>query len=226
MTEKGAETDFLEEFIDYPSQESVFSWQKLLQEHPLQVALGGLGVALIVFGALFLWRQFPPNPAVTVIPAQEGQKQAANQILVHVAGAVQKQGLYQLSSDARVNDALAAAGGLAEAANRAWFSQNVNLAQKVSDGAKLYVPFAQETGEVSNQGSGGLVMGSQSGTVNINTASAAELETLPKIGPATAEKIIAYREQNGGFTSVEELLQVPGIGEKTLEVLRNQISVF
>jgi len=227
MTKKGTEVDLLRELVDYPSEKPVFSWQKWAQKYPLQVGLGGIGLALIVFSALFLWRQVQKESRVTVIPVEESQEVDSDQILVHVAGAVEKPGLYQLPGDARVNDALVAAGGLSEDAHREWFAKNVNLAQNVSDGVKLYVPFAGETGSVSSGGgNNGLVMGSQSGAVNINTASQAELETLPKIGPATAQKIISYREQSGGFKSIEELTKAPGIGEKTLEVLRNQITVF
>jgi competence protein ComEA len=226
MTEKDAETDLLGDLIDYPSQKPVFSWQKLLREHPLQVVLGGLGLSLVVVSALFLWRQAQADSRVTIIPAQVGQESEAGKILVHVAGAVEKPGLYQLPVDARINDALAAAGGLSQDANREWFSKTVNLAQKVSDGAKLYVPFAGETGRVEGGANSNLVLGTQEKAVNINTASAAELESLPKIGPATAQKIIAYREEHGGFTSIEELSKVPGIGEKTFEDLRNLISVF
>lgn len=225
MAEK-ADNQGWEDLLEYPSEKSSFSWQRLVQNHPLQIGLAGLGLVMVVLSAIFLFRQIQADSQVTVIPIEENQDIKKERILVHVAGAVQKPGLYELESDARINDVLAAAGGLSEEANREWFSKNINLAQKVSDGVKLYVPFSGETGVAQYETGAGLVMGEQNGLVNINTASQAELETLPKIGPATAQKIINYRQQHDSFQSIEELTQVSGIGDKTLEDLRNLVTVF
>jgi competence protein ComEA len=147
-----------------------------------------------------------PAPAVTV----------SADLYVHVSGAVRAPGLYVLPAGARVVDAIAAAGGFAEEADR----NAVNLARTLDDGEQLPVPRAGEgppAGAFAPEPAGGLV--------DLNSADATLLETLPRIGPALAERIIAWREDNGGFTSVEDLLAVPGIGDTMLESLRDLVTV-
>ncbi len=130
-------------------------------------------------------------------------------IFVHVLGQVARPGLYELREGDRVIDALAAAGGTTDAADPA----GVNLARLLSDGEQLTVP---AVGEVAASAPGTTA----DGRVDLNTADAATLDTLPRIGPAMAERIIAWREANGPITSVDDLLAVSGIGSKTVEVLR------
>jgi competence protein ComEA len=134
------------------------------------------------------------------------------ELYVHVSGAVRHPGLYRLRDGARVVDAVAAAGGLAEGADEG----GVNLARPVGDGEQLVVPRQGEQVDASAPGDG---------RINLNTATGAELETLPRIGPATAQRIIDWREANGRFTSVEDLLAVSGIGDKMLEALRPLVTV-
>ena len=147
-------------------------------------------------------------------------------IFVDVAGAVERPGVYQLDSKARINDALIAAGGLSESADRVWVSKTINLASIVKDGAKIYIKGAsnQQTGASSQQAE---VQGlsTNQGMININTASQSELEKLPGVGSATALKIVNYR-QNNPFSSIEDLMKVPGIGEKTFEKMKEMLSVW
>lgn len=146
------------------------------------------------------------------------------EVYVHVSGAVRHPGLYVLDQGARVVDAIAAAGGYADGADGA----AVNLARAVDDGEQLHVPMQGEDAGASGGTGGGATGGSGAagdGRVNLNTADAAALETLPRIGTALAERILAWRDENGRFTSVEDLLAVPGIGEKMLESLRDLVSV-
>ncbi|RZI92377.1 MAG: ComEA family DNA-binding protein [Microbacterium sp.] len=148
----------------------------------------------------------------------------SNGVYVHVAGAITRPGLYRLPEGARVVDAVAAAGGFGRKADRA----AVNLARPVSDGEQLHVPRRGETpAGVDPHGSAGESLPGQAGDgrVNLNTADAAALETLPRIGPALAGRIIEWREQNGRYASVEDLLAVPGIGEKLLAGLREKVTV-
>lgn len=140
-------------------------------------------------------------------------------VQVHVSGAVAAPGLYLLSSGARVVDAVASAGGFGESADR----NAVNLARPVTDGEQLHVP---EVGEVqTDPAPGGTTDGGDGGVIDLNTADEAQLDTLPRIGPALAQRIIDWREENGRFTSVEDLLAVPGIGDKMLESLRDLVRV-
>lgn len=155
--------------------------------------------------------------------------------VVHVDGAVASPGVYALTlADPRVNDAVAAAGGLVPEADTA----SVNLAAAVQDGDKVYVPREGENsagaGAVSSGGSsgseGGTAVTGASGSassslVNINKASAEELDALPGVGPSTAQAIVDDRTQNGPFASIEDLMRVSGIGEKKFERLKGRICV-
>lgn len=154
------------------------------------------------------------NP-VEEVPYTAPTADAAS-VYVHVFGAVAEPGLYRLTEGARVVDVVAAAGGLDADAD----ATAVNLARRLTDGEQVYVPIVGETVADSPAGAP-----PGDGRVNLNTADAAELDTLPRIGPAMAARILAWREENGRFTSVEDLLAVPGIGDKMLEGLRDLVTV-
>jgi competence protein ComEA len=149
---------------------------------------------------------------------------AVKQAVVHVAGAVATPGLYRLPVDARLADAIAAAGGPAPGAE----VDRLNLAAKVADGQRIGVPrrgdpIGAATGDDAAASATG---GSEStGPVDLNTATAAQLETLPGVGPATAARILDQRTRQGGFKSVRDLLRVPGIGERRFADLKDRVRV-
>lgn len=155
------------------------------------------------------------------IPGQDAQAPAQQAILLHVLGAVRDPGLFALRQGDRVVDALAAAGGLTKRADE----EAVNLARPVTDGEQLYVPELGESPRVALPADSSESSSGDSATpdapVSLTTATAEQLEQLPRIGPAMAERIISWRNANGAFTAVEQLLEVPGIGEKTFEGLRD-----
>lgn len=143
-------------------------------------------------------------------------------LYVHVLGAVNRPGLYSFHEGDRAIDAVAAAGGYTGEADR----RVLNLARYLSDGEQIIVPTQGETasGALLNAGgSGG--SGLNGGKVNLNTADAAALETLPRVGPALAARILAWREENGRFTSIEDLMSVSGIGDKTFAGLEDLVTV-
>lgn len=142
------------------------------------------------------------------------------ELYVHVLGAVEHPGLYVLDPGARVVDAVAAAGGTAADADVG----AVNLARPVADGEQLVVPVIGAP-PVEAPGAGAAGGGPAGGIIDLNAADQAQLETLPRIGPALAERIVAWREENGRFRSVDDLLAVPGIGEKLLDGLRDGVRV-
>lgn len=152
---------------------------------------------------------------------------AETEVYVDVDGAVARPGVYRLKDGARVSQAIDAAGGLTAEAD----VTGLNRASKVTDGQKIYVPTVGEQQAASATGGaeGGAAAvsgaGSSSGLVNINTASAAELQTLSGIGPAMAQSIIDERTQNGAFASVDDLMRVSGIGEKKLAKIKDCICV-
>lgn len=138
-------------------------------------------------------------------------------VTVHVVGAVASPGVYEVRRGARVVDALAVAGGATDTADVA----ALNLARTVVDGEQLRLPEHGEALPTPQTAA----PGSAIGPVNLNSASADELEALPRVGPAMARRIIDYRTEHGGFRDVEELLAITGIGEKTFEALLPLVSV-
>ena len=171
---------------------------------------------------------------------EEVKKEEIEKIVVHVSGAVNKEGVFELEENSRISDAIDKAGGLKENAD----TKNLNLAFKLEDGMKIYIPMIGENTE-ENIGmnavdetskyitsSGGVVQENgesekknETGKVNINTATQTELETLPGIGPSTSLKIIDYREENGKFQSIEEIKEVSGIGDAKYENIKDLICV-
>lgn len=148
-------------------------------------------------------------------------------IVVDVEGAVVRPGVYDISQSARVQDALVAAGGLSGNADRAWVAQHINLATKVTDGTKVYIPSYAEAQEgKASQISVGIStsdseIGTQnSGAININSATATDLDTLPGVGAATANKIIASRP----YSSVQDLLTKKVVSQKEFTKIENLIS--
>lgn len=152
---------------------------------------------------------------------------AETEVYVDVDGAVARPGVYRLKDGARVSQAIDAAGGLTAEAD----VTGLNRASKVTDGQKIYVPTVgeQQASLAAGGPEGGAAAvsgaGASSGLVNINTASAAELQTLSGIGPSMAQSIIDERTQNGAFASVDDLMRVSGIGEKKLAKIKDCICV-
>jgi competence protein ComEA len=133
-------------------------------------------------------------------------------VLVDVAGHVRRPGVYRLAADARVHDAITAAGGAMAGAD----TGALNRAAPLIDGQQVLVPAAGSQDGDSAGGSGG-----SAGAISVNSADAAALEGLPGIGPVTAARIVADREANGPFTSIDDLDRVPGVGPATVEALRD-----
>ena len=160
-------------------------------------------------------------PGVSATTGPEATKAS----VVHVAGAVARPGLYHLPADARVADAITVAGGPAPAAE----VDRLNLAAKVIDGQRIAVPRRGEPadpapvdgGATGSAGAGG----EPAAPVDLNTATAAQLETLPGVGPATAARIIDQRTRQGGFKAVRDLLRVPGIGDRRFAELKDRVRV-
>ena len=161
--------------------------------------------------------------------AAAAQSQQPQQIYVFVSGAVASPGVYALDPDARVVDALDAAGGFSEGAA----TDAVNLARVLADGEQVAIPTIEqvEQGSFASAGQGSEAQAAPeaqgsalpSSLVSINSASESELEQLPGIGPATASKIVASRQQEGPFENLEDLMRVSGIGEKKFEAIKDSI---
>lgn len=157
---------------------------------------------------------------------EEAQSQTQRTVFVHVTGAVASPGLYEVAEGSRVAQAVEAAGGFAEGAA----TSALNLARVVADGEQVVVPTQAEidTAQSGASSTGGASVGGTGvlgGKVNINTATAEQLDSLPGIGASTAAKIVADREANGPFSTTEDLKRVSGIGDKKFAALADEICV-
>ncbi len=188
--------------------------------------IAGIIVLVLIIGSIVGWRWYTstfllPSSLLESIEreaedtATDMEKPAA--MMVHVAGAVKNPGVYSLLLGARASDAVAAAGGPLPEADEHLF----NLAQPLYDGQRIAIPFKARVALPDGVSAVPLCT-----RININTASASELETLPGIGPTRAAAIVKYREQHGFFKDIGELIEISGIGPKTLENLRVLITIY
>ncbi len=196
-----------------------------------------IGIAIGV-GYLTLRKQVQPapiviHPAPTALPPDPTA--TPGPISVFVNGAVLAPGVYEMPLESRVNDAILLAGGFSAEAYR----DGVNMAQPLFDGAQVYVSTLAQSAEIeqtlvagpvqnqpaasSNGTNTGISQGN--GIIDLNTASRADLETIPGIGPATAQSIISYREDNGPFRDIEEVMNVSGIGEGKFDQMKEYLSI-
>ncbi|RKR73888.1 helix-hairpin-helix domain-containing protein [Frondihabitans australicus] len=162
------------------------------------------------------------DPVAWATPSSPATAPAKATVFVHILGRVAKPGLYEVASDARAVDVVTAAGGFTAKADPA----SVNLARPVVDGEQIVVVAEGEAVPAQAQVEGASAApATPTAPVDLNSADEAALETLPGVGPATAKAILDWREQNGRFASVDDLLDVTGIGDKKLERLRDAVTV-
>jgi competence protein ComEA len=180
------------------------SW---LRRNFILLAAIGLGIVL----GMAALRVFDDRSAPEIIIRDAAQ---ARTISVHVSGAVVSPGVYKLDPDARLEDAILAAGGSTGNADLA----ALNLARRLKDGENVEIPTIRPT-----PGPGTVPVGVDNNLIDINEASAEELDTLPGIGPALADAIMEYRSNNGPFASVDELARVPGISARMVDDMRDLV---
>lgn len=181
----------------------------------------GILLGLLLAGGIWLTARPPQGESVELRPAPTPKP-----IRVHIAGAIVRPGVYELPEDSRVLDVVEAAGGFVAEADKT----ALNLAAIVDDAERLDIPYVAGFTPEAESGFVVVSTGTPSasageGLVNINTASLDELDTLPGIGPTTAQRIIDYRNENGPFGSIEDIVNVSGIGPATFEELKDLITV-
>ena len=196
---------------------------EFLNRHKFPLAMGVVGVVLLIGGIIssgiipktFIRSSKSFSPQSLTQTKQAGAK-------VDVSGAVVNPGVYTLPGEARIEDALKAAGGVVESADPIHLSKSVNLAQKVSDGMKIYIPKAQEAGASAISPASPGIQATGNTPVNINAAAASELDQLPGIGPVTSQKIIDNRPYGG----IEELLTKKAVSRSVYEKIKDKVSVW
>ena len=196
-----------------------------LRQFKWQDGILAAGLALVTVGVGFSLKSKLGSPGVEVIKAKVSPTvtmAVATTIAFDIEGEVINPGVYKMNKGGRVEETLVAAGGLGVNADREWVEKNLNRAEIVADGAKIYIPPKGQTLGVNIVPTTG---STKSKLVNVNLATAAELDTLPGIGPALAGRIIDYRSQNNGIKDINELKMVSGIGDKVFENLKDLIEI-
>lgn len=202
--------------------------KEIAYEYKVPLILGGVGMFFLLIALIFLIKSF--NSATPVEFSQKSASQSAilKNITIDVEGAVINPGVYELPDGSRVSDALATVGGLGKNADEGWVAKNLNKAAKLVDGGKIYIPSVNETeGKIQNPKSkvpnsqGEKLLGVTTEQVNINTASQLELESLPGVGPVTAQKIIGARP----YQTIEELKSKKAVGNALYEKIKDMISL-
>ncbi|MDG4510559.1 helix-hairpin-helix domain-containing protein [Streptococcus suis] len=217
--------------------DTIKTYIEMLKEYKWQIALPAVAGLLMATFLIFSQPAKSDQTGLTDFPQTEQTSSSSDlveetsteaseepsQLVVDVKGAVAKPGLYTLEADARVNDAVEAAGGLTSQAD----PKSINLAQKLSDEAVVYVANKDENISIvaSTTASSAISPEGNESKVSLNTATEADLQTISGIGAKRAADIIAYREANGGFKSVDDLNNVSGIGDKTMESIRPYVTV-
>jgi competence protein ComEA len=182
------------------------------------VVYGAIAVALLLVGARAIRAEGEATPSFAA-PVRAGSESddfsiggQNSDVVVHVAGAVERPGVYRLPSGSRVDDAVRRAGGAAPGAEL----EAVNLAARLADGQQVVVPERGPAGVAAAGGTG-------EGPISLGTATLDQLDTIEGIGPVTAQDIVEFRDQHGGLASVEQLDQIAGIGPATMESLRARL---
>lgn len=183
-----------------------------VKQNIVPIMLGTVGLLLLLFGLFQMLQNRSPEPSIVF---EESKEDEVSEIIVDIEGAVISPGVYKLKSDERIVDALAKAGGLSEEADRDWVEKNLNLAGKLSDGLKIYIPRQGE--EILSSDASGSAAGP---VMNINNASVADLKSLSGVGDVTAQKIIDGRP----YSNINELLEKKIVGASTFDKIKDKIA--
>ena len=192
---------------------------EILQTYKYPALLGLVGSVLIISGSFnsFGFSTKPPEiPKESIVSNTD----TGELLKVDIGGAVEKPGLYTLPKNSRIDDLLKSAGGLLADVNTEFVAKQLNLSQKLIDGQKVYIPFQSESSTTAVLGTTN-VNDSKDRKINLNTSTQSEIETLPGVGPSTAQKIISSRP----FTNVNELLQKKIVGKALFEKIKDDIEI-
>lgn len=190
-------------------------------------------IIIVIVSGVILYRNINFEEKFTISPTKNSMENNSTvkievpPVIIHITGAVNNPGVYQLKSTDRIIDAVKIAGGATEEANL----DAVNLASLLKDGQKIIIPYRivgspeENSGDNSFKNIDSIYASSYSDKININTANSNLLQSLPGIGPVLSERIIEYRSKNGFFSSIDDIKDVSGIGEKKFEGIKDLICV-
>jgi competence protein ComEA len=205
-------------------QETTSRYLSLIKKHWLTLSLGLLGLMFFAYGliGLFFSNKSASESIVFESSAEQNSSSESKTILVDVEGSVVNPGVYRLPGDSRIQDGLSAAGGLSASADRDFVAKNFNLAIKLQDGSKIYVP--EKGGAVNAASVLNITVqnAAVSSLININSASESELDSLSGVGPVTAQKIISGRPYN----SINELLDKKIVSSKVFNQIKDKITIY
>lgn len=191
---------------------------QFLKQYGILVGMGIVGILILIYG---VYGEVSAEKPVVEIVRGEGKSEKGElvEIMVDVAGAVEKPGLYKLTSGSRIGDALVMAGGFSAAADREWVAKSINLAEVLKDGGKVYIPVKQEITPLNQKTIKPL---ESQGKVNINTASMSELDGLTGIGEARARLIM----DNRPYGNIDELVSKAKIPQSVYEAIKDSVSIY
>jgi competence protein ComEA len=196
---------------------------EFLHQRRQQLLLAAVALALLLLAARYLLPAGTATPAAPLPPPPGPGTGAAGpsaRVVVDVVGEVRRPGLYRLADGSRIADAVARAGGATRKAELA----QVNLAAPLADGEQVVVPRRGSAAAAAPAAAGGGDAAAPSAPIQLSTATLEQLDSLPGVGPATAQKILDYRTKHGAFSSVDELDAVPGIGPSRMDQLRDLVA--
>ncbi len=198
--------------------------EEIISVYKFPLILSLVGIVFLGFAVSLMIKS---QTSSDVVFSTNASPSAQVKVRIDIAGAVISPGVYEFAEGDRISDALTSAGGLSADADREWVEKNLNRAAKLSDGGKIYIPSVTEvtssqTQDLSNLSNLGDLLGVTTGQVNINSASQADLEGLPGVGPVTAQKIISGRP----YQTIEELKSKKAVGNAVFEKIKDLITVF
>jgi competence protein ComEA len=193
---------------------------QFLKQYGVLVGIGLVGVGVLIYGVYL--EVSAEKPVVEIVKGDgKSEKGESAEIMVDVAGAVEKPGLYKLTSGSRIGDALVMAGGLSATADREWVAKSINLAEVLKDGGKVYVPvlYKDDPSQTQSKGSS---LGTANNKININTASMSELDGLMGIGEVRARLIM----DNRPYSNIDELVSKAKIPQSVYEEIKDSVSIY
>lgn len=217
--------------FDLDSDDSKSKFEQFINKNKMAGIFILVGFSFLATGLLYFANMngIIRKNKVEVIGVEDAVLNPTSEIIVELAGSVEKPGVYKMEYDSRINDLISLGGGLKEDADLVWFEKNVNKAAKLTDGQKIYIPNVDERSDVLSAKDSSSTVNSGSGEnaennnlINVNTASLSQLDSLPGIGPVYGQSIIDHRP----YSSVDELLSKGALKKNIFEKVKNYVSVY